>query len=189
MDQLFKIQWPSPKSKYYLLYSSIDKATGHKYSDDLFKNAVIIDIKNELIIEKSWGKNFADFHHGIGDAPYINENFIECLKNVGEKNYQLIPVSVLPEEKTYYILNILNMIDCVDREKSKFTLWTEEDNRPDILGDYHSFDEMILDRKLVPEGVHIFRLKGYEVITVITKELLNEFKKKKITGFTTKPVG
>ncbi|KAB8027421.1 imm11 family protein [Fluviispira multicolorata] len=187
---LFKLTWPKNKYKFLLFYKATELETGLAYRDDLFKHGEPIEINNSLIIDKkSWGENFADFHFGIRDAPYVNERFIDCLKAVGETNYQLLPVTVLPEEKSYYILNTLNMIDCVDREQSVFTLWTEEDNRPDILGDFRGFGKMILDPKKVPEGVHFFRIKGWEVVTVVTKALVEEFKKRKITGFELISVG
>ncbi|KAB8027419.1 imm11 family protein [Fluviispira multicolorata] len=187
---LYDLTWPKAKNKFLLFYEATEIDTGLAYDDYLFKCGKKIDIKNPLVIDKkSWGEYFADFHHGIGDAPYVNERFIDCLKAVGETNYQLLPVTVLPEEKPYYILNTLNMIDCVDREQSVFTLWTEEDNRPDKLGDFHRLDKMILDPKMIPTEVHFLRLKGFKSITIVTKALVEEFKKRKITGFELISVG
>ncbi|KAB8027418.1 imm11 family protein [Fluviispira multicolorata] len=187
---LFKLTWPKAKNKFLLFYEAPEIDTGLAYDGQLFVCGKRIEINNPLVIDKkSWGEYFADFNFGIGKASYINERFIDCLKAVGETNYQLLPVTVLPEEKPYYILNTLNMIDCVDREQSVFNLWTEEDNRPDILGDFRGFGKMILDPKKVPEGVHFFRIKGWEVVTVVTKALVEEFKKRKITGFELISVG
>jgi hypothetical protein len=189
MNQLFEMDWPPSKLKYLLFNEATEKKSRKVYDDYLFRKGEKINIENDLIIEKSWGKRFADYHFGVGIALYVNERFIECLKALGETNYQLIPISVLPEEKPYFILNILNIIDCVDREKSKYRLWTEEDERPDRLGDFHVFDEMILDRNKVPKDVHIFRLKGFDLPVFITNKLADEFEKNKIKGFSLKPVG
>ena len=135
-----------------------------------------------------WGKKYTDFHHGTGDEYYINDRFLNCLKTIGEGNFQIFPVTVLPEEKPYFILNILNVIDCVDRELSKYNLWTEEDDRPDKLGKFRSFDKMILDRSKVPKGVHLFRVYGYQIVAVVRRELVEEFEKNKIKGFKLKPL-
>jgi hypothetical protein len=43
---------------------------------------------------------------------------------------------IIKKALLYLILNILNVIDCVDRELSKYNLWTEEDNKPDKLGKF-----------------------------------------------------
>ena len=193
MNELFRItlpiNMPESKFKYLLLNEPLEKISGKIYEDYVFQQGKKIEIANELVIGKSWGKKFADFHMSLGGAFYINEKFINCLKTVGETNYQLLPITVLPEEKPYFILNTLNVIDCVDRELSKFTLWTEEDNRPDKLGKFHGFDKMVLDRTKVPNGVHIFLLKGYDILTVVTKELVEEFEKNDVKGFTLIPVG
>ncbi|KAB8027420.1 imm11 family protein [Fluviispira multicolorata] len=187
---LYDLTWPKAKNKFLLFYEATEINTGVRYRGDLFSYGKRIELKNPLVIDKkSWGENFADLNFGIGNVPYINERFIDCLKAVGETNYQLLPVTVLPEEKPYYILNTLNMIDCVDREHSVFNLWTEEDNRSDILGDFRGFGKMILDPKKVPDGVHFFRIKGWEVVTIVTKALVEEFKKRKITGFELISVG
>ncbi len=190
MNELFKIIWPKEKSNYFLFYKVTNKETKKIYDDYLFRKGKKIEIADELVTtNESWGKKFTDFHHGIAGAYYVNENFINCLKSVGEANYQLFPIKVLPDEKPYYILNILNVIDCVDKEKSKFTLWTESDERPDLLGEYYGFDRMILDRSKVPEGIHIFRVNGYDISAIVTRELVEEFKKHNIKGFELYPVG
>jgi hypothetical protein len=190
MNELFDIVWPDAKSKYYVFYKVMDKETKKIYDDYLFRKGKKIDIDAELVTtNESWGKKYTDFHLGIGGAYHVNDKFINCMKGVGETNYQLFPIKVLPDEKPYYILNILNVIDCVDREKSKFTLWTEADERPDLLGEYYRFDKMVLDRSKIPEGVHLFRVYGYDIVAVITKELAQEFEKNKIKGFKLVPVG
>ena len=189
MNELFRIVRPDEKFKYFLFSEVLDKETGKEYDDYLFRKGEKIEIITELVTGKSWGKKYTDFHYGIGEAFYVNEKFINCLKAVGETNYQLLPIKVLPEEKSYHILNILNIVDCVNREKSKFTLWTEEDNRPDKLGDFQGFDKMVLDRSKVPNGVHLFRIKGWRIVAIATRELVEEFKKHNIKGFELKPVG
>jgi len=189
MHYLFRIIFADVKFKYLLFSEVLDKEIGKEYDDYLFRKGKKIEIVSKIVTGKSWGKKFTDFHFGIGGAFYINEKFINCLKAVGETNYQLLPINVLPEEKSYHILNILNIVDCVDREKSKFTLWTEEDNRPDRLGDFQGFDKMVLDRSKVPNGVHLFRIKGWDIVAIATIDLVEEFEKHIIKGFEFKPVG
>ena len=173
-----------------MIFSEIlDKDTGKEYEDYLFASGKRIEIINKLVTGKYWGKKFTDFHHGIADAYFVNDKFMNCLNGVRELNFQIFPITVMPEKEKYFVLNILNILDCVNREKSKFRLITEEFNRPDILGDYYDFDQMILDRSKVPNEIHLFRLKGYDVVTIATRELVEEFEKNKIKGFKLTPVG
>lgn len=189
MTELFRIIWPDNKFKYFLFDKVFNKETNKAYNNDLFSVGKKIEIEKNLYTNhEHWGEKYADFHYGVGDEYYINKNFVKCLKEVGEINYQLFPIDILPEKKSYNILNILNIIDCVDRKLSKYTLWTEEDNRPDLLGTFRSFDKMVLDRSKVPKGVHLFRVYGFDVVTAVTKELVEEFEKNKIKGFNLKPL-
>ena len=189
MDELFRIIFPNSKPKYLLFSKVLDKETKKEYDDYLFRKGEVFNIKSELTRGISWGKKFTDFHIGIGCSLNVNEKFISCLNAVGETNFQLIPVTILPEEKKYHILNVLNIIDCVNRENSIFKLWTEADNRPDKLGGFRTIDKLVLDRSKVPNGVHIFRIKYSIVETIVTKELAEEFKKNNIKGFNLLPVG
>jgi hypothetical protein len=190
MTELYDFTWPNSKRQFLLFYKAVEQNTRKIYEDWFFNYCKMVQVNDDLVVEKkSWGKHYSNFHHGIGDALYIDEAFLQCLHNVGEQNFQIFPIKIMPEAKPYYILNLLNLVDAVDREKSKFTLWTEEDERPDLLGTFHTFEKMVLDRSKVPKNVHFFRLKGYEVVTVITKELAAEFKKNNIKGFSLKPLG
>ena len=180
---IFKLRLAEAKNEFLLFNEIIEKESEQVHDDYIFRKAKFVDIQNELYTTRAWGKKFVDFHFGLGDAIYINEKFVECLKTVGEKNYQLLPIVVYPGEKPYYILNILNLIDCVDRENSVYRLFTEEYGRPDLLGKFYTFTKMILDESKIPKDVHIFRLKGYEIAFFITNELASVFKKNKIKGF------
>ncbi|WP_158997143.1 imm11 family protein [Pigmentibacter ruber] len=188
MSEFYKIIDPSPKFKYLLFNQVVEKDSENRYEDDIFNEGKSVAITKDLYTTQLWGKKYTDFHYGVAFAIYINEKIISCLKAVGETNFQLIPIVVYPGERPYYILNILNIIDCVDRENSKFRLFTEEYGRPDLLGKFYTFDKMVLDRSKVPKDVHIFRLKGYDLPVFITKELAEEFKKQNIQGFTLKPM-
>ena len=188
--ELFKITFTDPKRKFLLFYKVLEEHTRKVYEDWFFQNCKHVEVNDNLVIEKkSWGKYFTNFHYGIANSMYVDEKFLQCLKNVGEENYQAFPVKIMPEGKIYYLLNLLNLIDAVDREQSVFTLWTEEDERPDKLGGFHKFEKMVLDRSKVPKNAHFFRLKGYEVVVVMTKELVEELEKNKIEGFGLIPVG
>lgn len=188
MSEFYQIIDPSPKFKFLLFNQVVEKESEKRYEDYIFNEGKFVSMNKDLYTTQLWGKKYTDFHYGVAFAIYINEKIVSCLKAVGETNFQLIPIVVYPGEKPYYILNILNIIDCVDRENSIFRLITEGDERPDLLGEFYTFDKMILDRTKVPKDVRIFRLKGYNLPVFVTKELAEEFKKQNIQGFTLKPM-
>lgn len=51
-------------------------------------------------------------------TPLVSENAVEKLNLKDKKNVQLLPVYIKENQKKYYVLNICNMIDCLDRDAS-----------------------------------------------------------------------
>jgi hypothetical protein len=69
----------------------------------------------------------------------------------------------------FYLLNILNMIDCVDLERSKYKLYV-----PEIIL-FDSIDKLVIDKPKINND--IFRIKGLLFKIVISQNLKNELEK------------
>lgn len=184
MKFLYDICWPARAPQHVFLTSPIKKQSGEMYEEWSFRMSEEVVIEDELIAKKRRDGIFADLLFGDGDTIFVNNRFVECLREVGETQFQLIPCQIVPDGKWYYVLNILRVVDCVDREKSRYQLWLPEDNRPDKLGKFRGFDEMVLDSGKVPQEASIFFVKDWEVALIVTQRLVDAFNKRGITGFT-----
>jgi hypothetical protein len=105
---------------------------------------------------------------------------------------QLIPLRIegIVTKNQYYLLVIKNDLDCVDRLKSDFDLWEEgNDIRPDKTGQFSAFYNLIVDPGLIePSGFDIFRLRNYDVCTIISQRLKDKLESTFIKGLKFSPV-
>jgi hypothetical protein len=84
--------------------------------------------------------------------------------------------------KGFYTLNITNVVDCMDKAKSKYHY--EEFGPAKILW----FEELRLNYNQIPGEIKIFRLFERETLIIIHQEVIDVFKSKSITGVKFLPI-
>ena len=78
----------------------------------------MIDKKIEIELKKNKGrvKNYIENLYGL---PIVSELIAETIMNDNFNDIELIEVKVnMKTDLKYYLLNILNVFDCIDLEKS-----------------------------------------------------------------------
>lgn len=120
---------------------------------------------------------------------------------VDEKTKQLFPqdeVQFFPVEiiltqgihkpEKYYIMTIINEIDCLDKNLSSFDVYAKDDPiRPDLAGNYKTVYEMVIDKNKENKK-SIFRLKNYNVAVIINEALKDKLEQASIKGIKYKEV-
>ena len=111
----------------------------------------------------------------------VSAKLADALRTQSVAKMEYLPVSIIDHKrkvasKDYFILNPLELVDCIDRKKSKFS---ESDIIP---GDIDSFEKLVLSESRVPEGRTLFRMKGFADIAVAAKSLADALAKGKFTG-------
>jgi hypothetical protein len=86
---------------------------------------------------------------------------------------ELFPVQIEGDED-FAIVNVLDVVDCIDEQQSKFTKWEERDGRPDKLGQYRMFTSLRLSAEKAA-GHHLFRLAGWNNVLVVSEALRDKF--------------
>ena len=94
-----------------------------------------------------------------------------AIEQLAGDQVQRIPVVVDGREGLYEILNVCNLIDCIDEERSDFEKWTEEDDWPERLGEYKMFLDCWIDDAMIPPDTHMFRLANWEVVVLVSEEM------------------
>jgi hypothetical protein len=94
---------------------------------------------------------------------------------------EYLPVSIIDHKgkvasKDYFILNPLELVDCIDRKKSKFR---EDDMVP---GDIEKIFNLVLDEKRIPKDRGVFRVKGFAEMTLASRDLADELTAAKFVG-------
>lgn len=111
----------------------------------------------------------------------------EKLHQIDEMAIQSIPVAIEGSENRFDILNILNEIDCVDESRAKFKKWTMEDSRPDLAGDFHYIEKLVL-RTDVLYPFSIFRVARHSTTIIIKRGLKEFFDRLAVTGIECRPL-
>jgi hypothetical protein len=97
------------------------------------------------------------------------------------KNNELLPVQIKDHKnkrvkESYYILNQLELQDCIDLKESKLVV---NDIDPDTFMDV---DKLVIDEKRVDRDVKVFRMKRYAVIPVFRRDFAAKVKAANLTG-------
>ena len=97
--------------------------------------------------------------------------------------------SIIAEPGRYFmltaksILNVVNLVKCLNEDQSSFTKWTEEDGRPDRIGDYRMVTKLRIDPKAAA-GNRLFRVRGWEIALIVNdrvKDCIEGFSESGVT--------
>ncbi len=86
----------------------------------------------------------------------------------------------------YHIANYLHVIDCLDRERSRYEIWTEEtllfpEKVPWKIGKFRDVRKAVLERGRIG-GVRVFRLWGWEMMVVVREDVKRAIEEAGLTG-------
>ncbi|CAG9241909.1 conserved hypothetical protein [Burkholderia diffusa] len=129
----------------------------------------------------------ANFNHS-GFAEYIlsAEMMSHLRKILNPVSFQGIPISINGCHEKYEVLNVLDIVDCVDEDNSYFSRWTIDDGRPERVGDYKiSLLRIDPDRAI---GHDLFRVKGWNIALICSERVKNHLETAGVTGIRFKPV-
>ena len=98
------------------------------------------------------------FSFGAFNMPVVSRDVASAIQKVAGRDVEFFAVDVPASKGEYLILNALCRLACLDEERSEFTRWEPDDNRPDRLGRYKMISEIRLDPSRIGRH-HIFRIK------------------------------
>jgi hypothetical protein len=114
-----------------------------------------------------------DFCLAAFDVPVVSKRLGDRLSSVAKDEIQLIPVTVW-DDASYYILNTLRQLSCLDESRSLFTKWQVADGRPDRNGQYRMVVELKVAGPLIGKS-NIFRIEGWYVPLVVSESIRQIF--------------
>jgi hypothetical protein len=145
-----------------------------KYSVGKKIELIPADLRMDIF---SKGKSL-DFSISGSGVPVVSKKFKNL--NFGFDDVQFIPISI--DEDIFYIMNILNVIDCIDEENSNFEKYIKNDKvRPDKEGEYKGFFKMELDKNKIYSN-KIFRVKNFDIAIIVFESFFESINKFNITG-------
>jgi hypothetical protein len=121
------------------------------------------------------GFNFCDFDMVVTPAR-VNAK----LEGLVGTAVQRIPVRVNSTEGLE-ILNICDVVCCVDETRSQFTRWCDADGRPDKIGQFRMIVKLRID-SAAAAGHHIFRVEGWPIALIVSERVKELFESEHLTG-------
>jgi hypothetical protein len=77
----------------------------------------------------------------------IDRKAIDVLQDLLEGNVELLPL--IFDEKDYYVINVTNVVDCVDFEKSRYEKYTDDADSRIMDFDQYVFKEEVAKERTV----------------------------------------
>ncbi|WP_097459735.1 hypothetical protein [Mangrovitalea sediminis] len=96
----------------------------------------------------------------LGGNPIASERLVDALKHAGVHNIEYFPAPIERPDETvtgYGILNIVGLVDCIDRRKSQYT---------SFAGQMFRMQHLELDESAIGDLL-LFRPAGYTLLMLI----------------------
>ncbi|MCY1075653.1 imm11 family protein [Archangium lansingense] len=148
----------------------------------LFRRGEPVDIKGQLRVPLYGPGRPLDFSLAGAAVPVVHAKVASILATLAPADVQLIPVQVESQTGSYFILNILRVVKCIDDaacEEVKY--WRSEDGQPELVGEYRVVSGMRIAPSRVG-GAHLFRPWGWPVALVVSEEIRNALERVGATG-------
>lgn len=123
--------------------------------------------------------------------PVYSPRLKALVEQHGVTNIQYLPLLVKCRAtgnvlQGYHLANYLDIIDCLDRERSDFQVWTQEnllfwEKRPWMLGKFRDVRRAVLAVDQIPDR-KVFRLWGWEEMVIVREDLKSAIEAAGITG-------
>ena len=120
--------------------------------------------------------------------PVASERAAAVFREIAGDDVELIPLDVESRLESYFIVNAIHAVDCVDERHSEgVRRWGPEDGQPEKVGDYKSFDRLRVDPSKTA-GHDIFRVKRCVVYLIVSRRLKEALEGAHLTGLRFIPV-
>ncbi|MBV6663705.1 hypothetical protein KV572_22375 [Pseudomonas yamanorum] len=115
-------------------------------------------------------------------VPIVSEKVRKELMCFPEVEFFPVSINSHGSVDDFNVMVTLASVECVDEERSQFQKFEELDPiRPDKAGDYRGFMSLYLDTSKV-KGLHIFRLKKFEVAIIVSLVVKDKLQAAGVTG-------
>lgn len=154
---------------------------GAEVDPRLFTEGTRVAVAEPLVIRVRSAGHPLDFTLADFDMPVVRRAIGEILSQVAPTDIQRIPLAVEGHEGDYEILNVVTRRQALDESRSVITRWTEQDGRPEKVGQYFLVNRLKVDPQRT-EGAAIFRLAGWEIAIVVSDEVRRALLAQEATG-------
>lgn len=158
---------------------------------DLMAGRRIDDWDPEVIAYQEGGTVQVDFPFTSPDLPVHSPKLRWIVEHHALSEVQYLPLRILHqndqnEVEGYCIANYLTIVDCVDRERAAYEIWTEDnllywEKRPHLLGTFRDITKLVLNSRRI-SNLSVFRLWGWEMVVIVREDLKQAIEAAALTG-------
>jgi hypothetical protein len=127
-----------------------------------------------------------DFPFTLNAIKLVSKKIKNILDAHGEKNIDYYESQIIRPDgsviKDYYTINILNVVDCLDLQASKYIV--EEYGPNKIM----SFKSISLFNDKVPSEVKVFRIPQAKSLIFVRESIKDGFEEQGVTGVNLRPI-
>lgn len=116
------------------------------------------------------------FSFALAFVPVVATRVAAMIDVTAPHAVQRFPIEVGHQPGEYEVLNVVRVVDAIDRERSEYLLWNPEDERADKLGKFRQVERLVL-RNDVQQDAGIFRPAGWEVVLIVSATLKRALEK------------
>ena len=152
---------------------------GRTVNPELFTSGKLVPGSFQLQIPIEVAGRPLDFHFAAFLMMVARTELLDELESAFRIPMQRLPVRVKGDVGRFEILNLLDVVECVDLSQSVFKRFDERD-RADRLGEIKYFEKLIVDSRA--QGHHFFRIKEWGVGVIISEDVKNFFERRAVSG-------
>ena len=163
----------------WFLKSPVDPS-GREIDARIFTNGVPVPSQPHLQIPVGVHGARVGFNLAAFDMVVLPAAINQELQRLVGSSIQRIPV-VIDEDDRFEILNVCELVECLDDSRSGVQRWTTMDGRPEKVGQYRMVVGLKIDGTLA-QGRHIFRVAGWEIGLIVSDDVKRLFEDHDLTG-------
>jgi hypothetical protein len=116
-------------------------------------------------------------------TPVVSGNVVSLFERLGlNQEVQLIPAVLEGQKKSYFILNVLPVISCIDDARcEEARYWTPQDGDPELVGKYMTVRGLKVDPASMGD-TSICRPRGWTGAIIVTERIKQAMEREGITG-------
>jgi hypothetical protein len=170
---------PRAATRWYLK-SPVD-AAGNELDPRIFTQGVRVGPQPQLTLPLRRRGDEVDFNFCDFDMVVVPSVLSAQLDAFVGSAIQRIPVTIEGQSEGFEILNVCDLVQCVDESRSLLTKWTADDSRPERIGQFRMIAKLKIDRTAA-SGHHIFRVAGWPIALIVSEDVKKLLESRRVSG-------
>lgn len=123
-----------------------------------------------------------DFSLAADVIPVVHVRVASVFAELAPDDVQCFPVEVEGQPEQFFVLVATKLIRCIDdKATEEILMWTPEDGRPEMVGEYRDVRGMRIDASQVGDA-KVFRTRGWPIALIVREEIRDALERMGATG-------